>query len=894
MSSPTSRDLSFFRDADGAEGGLERLARLGGEALPNSFLKAFEGNPNPDLALRNLERWLTSTASPGMHLQQIAGLPALGRLLILMLGASQPLADSLIQNPELASIVLEPGELRLVPTRQRVVEEGKRLLAATTSYSHSLDRLRFLRQRWNLPIVINDLAGSWPQETVWRALSDVADAMIELAAFVAWEDQKKQRELPDGCPIMVVGFGKLGGHELNYSSDVDLVYVGEDGMPEKQDRDCSRFCEALGRALSDRMGRGSLYRVDLRLRPYGGAGPILRSMRAVEAYYNLYAEPWEVQALLRSRPIVGPPDLVRRWEEMRVRTCFRPAMSEIALEEMIAMRARIEKGAKEDDVKRGAGGIRDVEFLTQAYQLLYGYERPELQIRPTCDAIRALETASRIDHAVASALISGYTFLRQLEHRAQLVGDQQTHAIPADSEAREALARSMGEPTWTALAARLDAHRRTIQTLYSSSLHLQSTTAGNGLGGDRERVAESLNGHGPAALQWFDVLPESQAFYEGLLLNEGSLDRVSRILSVAPRLVSTFKTSVPLTELLLSGEIEEEIDETERIARLAMDAPLPSVAAAYTSAYTIVCARWALTRSFDLGERLTLAMDALLRHCLGRLYATFDVVATGSYGTREFGPGSDADLVFLVGQREAQAEAEQQAQHLLSLLGQLKRMGAPVEVDLRLRPEGGKGLLVRTFDGFRAYDFDGMEMWERFALGHARLISGSEEALDIVRHSAYGLPLTPERLHELVRMKRRVETERVKPQHVRRDIKLGLGGLNDIEWLVHLHEMRYPSATRGGTTTRMPDRIRSLARVNLINAVEADILLEAHAFLLELRALNYLQGMADDLLPENPDKLARLATVCGMGDANELLARYRGVTDQVRRLYLEALERLRA
>jgi glutamate-ammonia-ligase adenylyltransferase len=349
---------------------LERLAHTTGAELPDTFTGFFAGNPDPDLALRNLERWLATTASPWMHFQQIAGVPELGRLLVLILGASQPLADSLIQNPELSSIVLEPGELRRTPSRPIIVGEGTSLLASSTSFTHSLDRLRFLRQRWNLPIVINDLAGTWPQEVVWRALSDLADSLIELAAKVTWEDQGKQRELPPTSPVLIVGFGKLGGHELNYSSDVDLVYVCEDGQSEKLERDCGRYCEALGRSLSNRMGRGSLYRVDLRLRPYGGAGPIVRSMRSVEAYYNLYAEPWEIQALLRSRPIQGPPELWERWEALRTRTCFRPKLSEVSVEEMLAMRARIEEGASEDDLKRGAGGFRVVDFLTQVLQIV--------------------------------------------------------------------------------------------------------------------------------------------------------------------------------------------------------------------------------------------------------------------------------------------------------------------------------------------------------------------------------------------------------------------------------------------------------------------------------------------------------------------------------------------
>lgn len=882
--------MTGFRDADAASRARERLQELTGLDLERFFDQSFTDVADPDVALANLERWLRTTGSPTMHMEQIQGLPALGRRLITILGASQPIADCLIQNPELASLILEPGQLRKVPTAEVVIEEGRRLLAHSSSYSHSLDRLRFLRQRWNLAIVLNDLAGTWPQEAVWRALSDVADAIIALARDVVWAEQRKQRELPEVCPVMVIAFGKLGGHELNYSSDIDLAYVLPDGTDEKLERDCTRFCEAFGRALTDRMGRGFLYRVDLRLRPYGGAGAIVRSMRSVEAYYQLYAEPWEVQALLRSRAVAGPEALLPRWEEMRVRTCFRPKLSEVALEEMVAMRARIEDGASEEDLKRGPGGIRDVEFLTQVLQLIHGFERTTLQIRPTLDALRALEESGVMDPSSARALRDGYTFLRRLEHRTQLVHDQQTHTLPSAPMAREALGKLMDYGGWSELLHDLDRHRRTIQTLYRSTLRLEHASHA-----DRETVREALGNLGPGALQWFDVLPESGAFYQALTLNEDSLKRVKRVLEAAPALVPTLKQSVPLTELLISGEIEEQgEDPGDRIARLPLDAPIKTVAATYISAYTTINLQWALSPTFALGPMLAGLADALIVHCARRLYVSFAIIGMGSYGTREFGPGSDTDLLFLIANREGQPEAEQQAQHFLAMLGQLKRLGMPLGVDLRLRPEGGKGLLVRTYDGFRSYDLDGMEMWERFAIGHGRLVYGDPSAIDLVDKSAYGLPLTPERLKELVKMKRRVETERVQPQHVRRNVKLGSGGLNDIEWLIHLQEMRYPESTKAGSTTDMGQRIQLVARARLLNALEAELLTDARRFLLDLRAWLVLQGHSGDLMPENPDRLDRLAQVFGMENGNALLARYLDVTETVRRLYLEGLERLRA
>ncbi len=874
--------MSPFADPEAALRARARLEEIGGGSLDGFFDDAFAENPAPDAALTNLERWLQATSNAGIHLQQVIDAGPLGKLLMTLLGSSQPIADSLIQNPELASLVLDPTQVSLLPTRAGIVEEGSRMLAASSSHSHALDRLRFLKQRWNLGIVVNDLAGTWAQPQVWLALSELAEALIELAARLAAQENSSD-------PVAVIAFGKLGGCELNYSSDVDLVYVAPDGLDMQQEQACSKFCEALGRALTVRMGRGWLYRVDLRLRPYGAAGPIVRSVKGYEAYYQAYAEPWEVLALLRSRPIVGPAEIAERWERMRETTCFRPRLSEVALEQILAMKSRIQDSSADDDLKRGAGGIRDVEFLTQVLQLVNGHGRPELQVRPTLDAIAALDAAGILEHSVALALAEGYVFLRRLEHRTQLVGDRQTHSIPASSQARESLARMMGLGSWKQLEAKLSFHRRTIQTLYQSTLQQE-----DGPADEREAVRGRLGSLGPAALQWFDVLPESASYYEGLLANEGSLRRVETILAFAPRLVPNLKASLPLTENLLSGEIEEAADPAARIGLVADDEPLETLADAVVSANTATIARWVLTPDFDLNAEITRTAEAVVAACLRRLGARLDVIGLGSFGNMEMGPDSDIDLLFLTHEPERHAEAEATAQRFLGLIGRLKRLGSPFDVDLRLRPEGGKGMLARTFEGFRTYDLHGMEMWERFALGHARLVAGSPKALALVLESAYFLPLTPERLQDLVSMKRRVETERVLPQHLKRQVKLGHGGLNDIEWLVHLIEMRYPTATDAGTTTDMEQRIRNVGRAQLINAFEVELLIEARRHLLDVRTRLYLLGLSDDLVPENPDKLNRLAASCGLEDANAFLARHEPIVEAVRRMLLEGLERLRA
>lgn len=866
-----------------------RLESLSGLNLAELFHDAFLDSPAPDVSLTNLERWLSATTSPRIHLEMLVAQPRLARLLVTLIGASQPLADSLIQNPELASVVLDPEELARPVDVQELIDAGRSLMAASTSPSHSLDRLRFLRQRWMLSITVNDLEGTWDPERVWRALSDLADALIQLALEAVWKSFASERGLKGECPIGVIAFGKLGGQELNYSSDIDLSYVALSEDAEFNEREGTRFCEMFGRALSDRMGRGMLYRVDLRLRPYGKAGPILNSFRSIEAYYKLYAEPWELQALIRSRVVVGSPSLRAAWEDLVVAHCFKPTLSELALTSMLDSRSRTEATASSDDLKRGAGGIRDVEFLTQILQLVHGHAHAAVRTKSTCAALRALRDIGAMGEIETHDLLEGYTFLRQIEHRCQLVGDNQTHSVPESEPARQRLAKSMRLPGWNQLDALLVGHRTKIETLYK-------TTLSNGpMALDaRDEVLHRLGSLSGTAAQWLDPLAGSAEFYRSLSGNESSLKRVAKILRSAPKLLTILRDSLPLTEAVLSGEIEEQIAGDRRIRSLPTECNIQALSTAYTASWTAIVARWALGGDFNLGKDLSALLDALLVHCARRLYAEFDIIALGSYGREELGIESDADLLLLIGDPSRHDQAEKQAQDLLALASKLHRMGAPIQIDLRLRPEGRHGLLVRTYDGLRSYELEGMEMWERFALGQARSVYGSAEALELVNKVAYAQPLTPERLRELLAMKSRIESERVAPRYIKRDVKLGHGGLSDIEWFLHIMEMRYPTAVKAGTARHMADRIRALGRASLINAIEMDELLQAHEYLLTLRWKLALLGIEGSVLPENPDRLDLLAAELGDADGNALLRRHERIVDTVRAIFNDGMERLKA
>ncbi len=293
------------------------------------------------------------------------------------------------------------------------------------------------------------------------------------------------------------------------------------------------------------------------------------------------------------------------------------------------------------------------------------------------EAVAALDRHNVLDHAVCAGLANGYTFLRKLEHRCQLLSDQQTHALPTEPEDLKTVAHLMGYDQTSKLLGALAGHQRTLATLYSTYLHQNPDSKPS------EAVRARL---GPAGVSWFESLPLGDGFFSSLTENESSLARVEQILRCAPALVARFKRSVPLTELLLSGEIEEKFDGVAALENLPLDTPLDKLAETFNSLYTKAVAQWVFGPDDSLGPTLTDLADALVRHVSRRLYLDVDLLALGSYARKELAPDSDVDLVCLVNDPRKQPAAEAGVQGFIALLGKLRRLDVPIEVDLRLRP----------------------------------------------------------------------------------------------------------------------------------------------------------------------------------------------------------------
>jgi len=790
-----------------------------------------------------------------------------------MLGASQVVAEAAVQNPEFPSLLFEPATRKLKFTVEQISQEGRQLLASSSSYSHSLDRIRFLRQKWTFLITLHDLLGWTEPPSIWKAISALADVIMTLTYEEAWEYHARMRKLEGTCPVLVVAFGKQGGSELNYSSDIDLAFVNKNGLTEKEEAEARRFCEAYVNALSQKMGRGALYRVDLRLRPYGSAGEITRSMRGYEAYYELYAEPWETQALIRARPVVGPVDLAENWESLRVNRCFRPNISEFTIQEVLAMRQKIDAFAKSEDFKRGPGGIRDIEFIVQALQLIHGFEFPVLRSQPTLETLEAAINNDLIPELLGRALEKDYTYLRQLEHRCQLGADQQTHTLPTDPSELKSVALLMGHPKSTELQESLANLRSELRDAYSNWFSTEP--------GTERRLDFTIQELGLASA-WLEPLIGIEGTGQVMFENRDTASRLLGIIRQAPALLSTFRSSASLTEALISGEIFEIEVGASRVTQAWRSTDDLIGAKRMASLHATIWTRWVLGSDtidpWDLSSRL---LDRLIIDVTQDSPVPLSVIALGSYANRESGPKSDADLMVLVENGSDQSLAEGYIGSVLSRFKKWHGFGAPTEVDLRLRPDGKKGLLVTTLEGFAHYEQSDMELWERFALGHCRLISGEERCYEAVK-SAASKVLDVEGARELIAIKARIENERVSAENQYRDVKLGSGGLNDIEWLMRLSEMKLGIAGAGRTR----DRLASLPDSDVTVGIAA------HKSLLALRAHLSLMEYKDDLVPTDEDQLSRLANSMGFSNRKDFLLWHLEMREMVRTSYHQHLERL--
>jgi glutamate-ammonia-ligase adenylyltransferase len=832
---------------------------------------------------------------------ELAADDGLRAALVAVVEASRSLTQLVVVRPDDALAQLRDLDHRATPPRDDV--------DAIVAWK----RIELLR------IAARDLTGTDALEATGSALADMAADVLAAACAITGAEN---------TDLAVIGMGKLGGSELNYASDVDVVFVGGDDSAARAVVDVARRC----------------FRVDTDLRPEGRDGALTRTLESYEAYWDRWAEPWEFQALLKARPVAGNGDLGRVFADAAAHRLWSRTFTADDIRALRTMKARSEhevdrRRLDSREVKRGRGGIRDIEFAVQLLQLVHGRHDPGLRSPTTLDALAELSGAGYVDPGDAGALEDAYRFLRAVEHRLQLVDEQQTHALPGDgdSAARDRLARTMGfadDPDATAVERLDDAlrrHRGTVRSiherLYFRPLLEAFSASGGRLTPDaardrlaafgfadadrtRQALAELTRGLTrssrlmqqllPLLLEWLSDSPDPDLGLLGMRRLAGGGPRQ------ATELVTAFRDSPEVarrlccllgTSRLLTDTIARNPDLIPDLVRL--DRPIrtpppgmgarPDALARLVRRETVhVAARdvFAVDDVAATGRALTEVAEGVVRAALDALEPAvpFAVIGMGRLGGAELSYASDLDVVFVYdGATPGDYEAAERT--AADLLASLRDVYA---VDADLRPEGRQGPLARSLDGFRSYYDRWAQTWERQALVRARPVAGdagvATRFMAIVDDVVWDRRLTDDETRDIRRMKARIERERIPPgDDPEFHLKLGRGSLSDIEWTAQLLQLGH-----GVPATSTITALGALEAAGALDGDDGHALTEAYRFCERTRNRWFLvRGAPGDALPAQPEQLTRLArsldtTASGLrDDYRRVTRRARAVVERV-------------
>jgi [glutamine synthetase] adenylyltransferase / [glutamine synthetase]-adenylyl-L-tyrosine phosphorylase len=848
--------------------------------------------------------------------------------------------------------LLASGDLSRSYRQGALAERLADLLADVADEPGLQKALRLFRRREMVRIIWRDLAGWAPLPETLEDLSELAEVCIRgaLDRLHDWTctELGTPRD-PGGQPLhlVVLAMGKLGARELNLSSDIDLIFAyAHPGTVDSGTRALSneqifvRLGQRLIQALANQTIDGFVFRVDTRLRPFGEVGPLAMSFQAMEDYYQSQAREWERYAMIKARPVAGDPADTAQLMALLRPFVYRRYLDFGAFDSLRDLKRMIAKElyrcGMEANIKLGPGGIREIEFIGQAFQLVRGGRDLELQVRPIRQVLVRLADRHLLPAEAVAHLDAAYCFLRLVENRLQAYRDKQTHKLPDDDVERLRLARSMGFADWPALTAVLDRHRRLVQDqfdhvfaapeseadptdqgpgalwsgnhepTYEMELlasagfadpeqarvrieHFRDAAARKGLSTrGRERLDQMMPmllrivadcGQPDLALQRvlqvIEAVVQRTAYLSMLSEYPDILSQLACLSSMSPwftdqirrhpllldELIDPRRLYAPLRRenleaeldsLLLHVDADDLEQQMERLHQFAQGNMLRVAAADLTEVIPLMVVSDYLTEIAEVAVRrvLRLAFDHLAaRHgrptsILGQ-DTGFLVLGYGKLGGIELGYGSDLDLVFIHGTESvaamtngAKSISNEQfytrlGQRMIHMMTTRTGTGALYDVDMRLRPDGNKGMLVRSLTSFAAYEEQDAWTWEHQALVRARPVAGDRELaarFGEVRRAVLCRERDPERVRAEVReMRAKMRANLDKTGGERFDLKQGPGGIADIEFMVQYAVLRwaaeYPALADWTDNIR---QLETLARLGLLPGQAAENLTQAY------------------------------------------------------------------
>ncbi|MGO2683093.1 MAG: bifunctional [glutamine synthetase] adenylyltransferase/[glutamine synthetase]-adenylyl-L-tyrosine phosphorylase [Microbacterium sp.] len=899
-------------------------------------------------------------------------------------GASAGLADFFLRHPDELSALEDIGPL--VPNASTLGERMLDAVGAVDGFAASADEsawvaLRIAYRRSLAEIAAIDLSTPEPASriaAISAALADAAGAALEASLAVARTRVAATVPADEvaSTQLTIIGMGKAGARELNYVSDVDVIFVG--GTKEESRLDESRAIDIATRLARETISgvfgietEPPLWEVDASLRPEGNQGALVRSLDSHLAYYDRWAQSWEFQALLKARPIAGDEQLGEAYLEAVQPKIWSSAAREDFVDSVQRMRQRVTEHVDADDapyqLKLGVGGLRDIEFTVQLLQLVHGLSDEDIRTRGTLESLDALVTGGYIGRADAAAFAADYRTLRLLEHRMQLKDLTRTHLMPRTTEELRVLARASGlAETGEAVWNLWERVRREVRDIHTRLFYRPLLSAVAGLPEEeralsteqaRDRLAAigfrdpagALRHIGalttgisrkvtiqrhlmPVMVRWFadgsdpdygllafrrisERLGDTSWFLRMLRDSSGAAENLTLLLSSSQyvgELMEWIPESVAWLEQAerLRPRGEEKLEEEARAIQTRHASVATAVKAvrglrrrellrtamgAVLDTLTIEELATALTAITD--TTIQAALRAVRRDVVPVEDAAFEfaIIGMGRFGGAELGFGSDADILYVydtggIDPQRAQAHA---AKLVAGLREHLTDGKVPLDLDADLRPEGRTGPVVRSLTAYTEYYRRWSVSWEAQALLRARGVAGDraliEQFMAMADSIRYPAEVDEQGLREIKRIKARVEGERL-PQGAdpRRHLKLGPGGLSDVEWLVQLIQLQHAHAVPALRTTSTLDALTAAVEADLLDTEDAELLREAWLLASRLRsAITLRTGRTSDLLPWDRGELDAIARLLGYPErsANDVEEDYLGTTRRARRVF---------
>jgi glutamate-ammonia-ligase adenylyltransferase len=509
----------------------DKLQRSSLAKIFSHLMAACEKSADPDRALVNFGRLVSALPNPNMFYRYLQEAPDRLDLIVRVFAHSQALAGTLTRNAEYLHFLIASETLKAPREKSWLSAELERLLMSIRVREQKYGVVRQFRRRETLRIGARDLIGLATVEETTLELSNLADVCLQAVFEIALESLRAKFKLPVQAEpaarrFAIIGMGKLGGQELNYSSDVDVIFVyGEEGSLTptiSHHLFFTKLAEEIIHAVSTTGEEGTIFRIDLRLRPEGATGPLVRSLESCENYYAEWGETWERMAMVKARPVAGDPALGEEFLQMVQPFVYARHTGENIIQQMAVLKQRIEQEIVTDGrltrhVKLGIGGIREIEFIVQSFQVLRGARMPMLRERTTLRALPLLVKARMLSEEEAATLAGAYRFLRNVEHRLQMEMELQTHTIPDEKHALYRLARSLGFKTVERFLATEQAHTTAVRSIYQSVLADagQGATVSAERQLDPEKLPETLRRVG------FVDVPGAVKIVDGLLHGSG-------------------------------------------------------------------------------------------------------------------------------------------------------------------------------------------------------------------------------------------------------------------------------------------------------------------------------------------------------------------------------------